>query len=306
MKLKNLYINLKRALLFRVKDFYFFLKRYKVKLRGYKKKENRSYTKRPIVIIGGVPRSGTTLVRALVGVHPDIYSPQKEFFLFPNEKWIKKNIDKLGVSDDFSFIFNKREPVLTVFEIIENIFNTHEKKMLNVKHPEHIIFYELISSYFLNPKFIHVIRDGRDVACSLRYFPKRKIVNGIVKPANYKNSFSNCTLWWKDYILEGLKGRETKNYLEVKYEDILEFPVDMTNKIYKFLGIKEIDRKKILGFFKDEVEVNHPQNIEVGKPMYKTSAGRWKKDMSESEKKIFKKIAGNTLIELGYEKDNNW
>ena len=44
----------------------------------------------------------------------------------------------------------------------------------------------------------------------------------------------------------------------------------------------------------------------MGQPIYKTAIGRWKKDMNTREKELFKKMAGEMLIELEYEKDLNW
>jgi sulfotransferase 6B1 len=34
--------------------------------------------------------------------------------------------------------------------------------------------------------------------------------------------------------------------------------------------------------------------------------GEWKKHFTDEHKKIFKEVAGDLLIKLGYEKDNNW
>ena len=40
------------------------------------------------IIIGGCPRSGTTLARALIGIHPEIASPEKEYNTL---MWIRHN-----------------------------------------------------------------------------------------------------------------------------------------------------------------------------------------------------------------------
>jgi hypothetical protein len=34
--------------------------------------------------------------------------------------------------------------------------------------------------------------------------------------------------------------------------------------------------------------------------------GEWKKHFTDEHKKIFKEVAGDLLVKLGYEKDNNW
>ena len=46
------------------------------------------------IIIGGCPRSGTTLARALIGIHPEIASPQNEYniIMWINQKNVLKNV----------------------------------------------------------------------------------------------------------------------------------------------------------------------------------------------------------------------
>ena len=67
-----------------------------------------------------------------------------------------------------------------------------------------------------------------------------------------------------------------------------------------------VPQEKIYNFYKNQNDKNHLQNIEVGQPIYKNTIGRWKNDMNEKEIVLFKKMAGEHLIELNYERDNNW
>ena len=39
---------------------------------------------------------------------------------------------------------------------------------------------------------------------------------------------------------------------------------------------------------------------------HKGQIGAWKTEFTENHKKLFKEIAGQLLIDLGYEKDYNW
>jgi len=48
------------------------------------------------------------------------------------------------------------------------------------------------------------------------------------------------------------------------------------------------------------------QNPEALAAVSTASLGRWQRDLDESDKRTFKRIAGPLLIELGYAKDDGW
>ena len=105
---------------------------------------------------------------------------------------------------------------------------------------------------------------------------------------------------------KGKKWRKSNRYIEVRYEDLVNNPKKSMEKIFKFLVLEMVSKDELLSFYKLEEDEKHLQNIEVSQPIYKRTVGRWRKDMSNKEKKLFKKMAGKMLIELGYEKDFNW
>ena len=150
------------------------------------------------------------------------------------------------------------------------------------------------------------MRDGRDAVCSLRTHPKRKIVDGKVISLDTRNPIAWCVRRWVSSINQGKKWRNLSNYIEVKYEDLVYNTVSSMDAVFDFLNLDAIDEEKILSFYKYEHDLKHPQNIEVGKSLYAKSIGRWKKDLSKKEIRIFKKMAGDLLIQLGYEKNNDW
>lgn len=260
------------------------------------------------IVIGGCPRSGTTLVRSLIGIHPEIASPKNEYNIL---MWIKNNdiLENIfGFSaEEISTLKTKHKDLACFAENVLKLYMQKEgKQFVALKHPFHIIIIDELFRYFPNMKFIHVIRDGRDASCSLRTHPKRKMVKGEIVPNTTKNPFDWCIRRWVSCINQGKKWRKSDRYIEVKYEDLVNNPVSTMEKIFKFLGLKMIAEDKLLNFYKYEKDEKHLQNIEVGKPIYKKTIGRWKKDMTEKEKEMFKHMAGEMLIEFGYEEDFNW
>ena len=49
-----------------------------------------------------------------------------------------------------------------------------------------------------------------------------------------------------------------------------------------------------------------PQSSQANQPIKKSALAHWQRDMSDDDRRIFKEIAGETLIEFGYARDMNW
>ncbi len=260
------------------------------------------------IVIGGCPRSGTTLARSMIGTHPEIASVKKEYNLLLgiNDKKDIKTMFKFSNKEIKDIFFKNQDFVKLTENILKKHIKNQNKNFILIKHPHHITIIDKLFRYFPKMKFIHVIRDGRDAVCSLKTHPKRKIISGKMVKLNTKNPFPWCVRRWVVSVKKGKKYRSKKNYMEIKYEDLINNPVESIKKVYKFLNLEMIKDEKIFNFYKSERDKDHPSNIEVGKKLYNRSVHRWKENMSSKEKKIFKKMAGELLIELGYEKDFSW
>ena len=82
-----------------------------------------------------------------------------------------------------------------------------EKTPLNVRH------LGWIYRHFPNARFIHVIRDGRDVACSLRSHPVRRFVDGAWASVPQNRSVASCIQQWLTLTGEGMVWRADPRYL---------------------------------------------------------------------------------------------
>ena len=121
-----------------------------------------------------------------------------------------------------------------------------------------------------------------------KYKPTNEYISNI-------NQFYNFFLPWKNQ----------KNCLLIKFEDLVgskgngrkENQIETINKIANFIGIEA-----------DEAKVNKVTKKLFGgtTTFAKGQIGSWKKNFNDNHKTAFKKVAGQLLIELGYEKDLNW
>lgn len=265
------------------------------------------------VIIGGSPRSGTTLLRVMLDSHPNIYIGPETGLLYTNllnRTKLTKVSDQLDIPrDDLNRMLKESESNIHFIDLLfTSLQYNSKKKRWGEKSPRNIAAVERIYKFFPESRFIHIIRDGRDVACSLRHFPKHKVVNGELVKLNTNNPIDQCINTWTKYVALGIEWRNDPRYLELKYEDLVSEPQATMETVLKFLD--EPWNESVLNYYlvnsatRDETKI--PQNIRARKPIDKTSLGRWKRDLSKLEQDLFKKLAGKLLIELGYESDNDW
>jgi len=176
--------------------------------------------KNPFFIIGN-PRSGTTLLRLMLNAHPDItVPPECGFALWLAEKY--KNYNDYDVflykqfasdvleSKKFETWDVAKNDLLDYFEeikptqysdLVDCVYKTYAKKskknpsITGDKNNYYINHLYDINKFFPMSKFIYIIRDGRDVACS--YNRVNKIGFKSKYKPNLPRGIKNIAVEWK-------------------------------------------------------------------------------------------------------------
>lgn len=270
------------------------------KIRSFIYGRKKKISTENIILIGCFPRSGSTLLRTLLGQHPNIIAGEDEVHIFQDIKTPSKIYRAFNINPEKIKEIKKGAKDLVEFseKLFKEIKKGDESKRVLLKQPKHILFLKDIFKHYPKAKFIHIIRDGRDCTMSQRYY--------LLPPNRKEWPYEWCCRQWVTFINHGKKFRKDPRYLEVKYEDLVRNPYKTLKRITDFLGLDKIPKKNIDNAHKNFNVEKRPDHKEVGKPIDRKRIGKWKNKMSEKDKKIFKKIAGETLIELGYEKDYNW
>ena len=288
------------------------------------------------VFVVGCPRSGKTLLQKMLAFHGDFawFSQYYSHFnFFPVIGALNKIYD-LPTVGTFLSIFNEKIFLPHPVEMLKNyneklrgkgslqeddvtdvakkkIKRIFEKQLQYQKkrifltdegRPARMLYFQEI---FPKSKFIHVIRDGRDITATLLrdrsdWFSKDLDLHSFYKfvPKDfsqsllkYKNTdnyiLALVALRWKMAISEiekQRKGINEQNYLLVKYEDIVDNKVDTLNKVLKFLGLNWT--KKLKTVIKNKNLYN--ENI---RESY----------FSPKQKKILNELLKNSLIKYRYE-----
>ncbi len=262
------------------------------------------------IVIGGCGRSGTTLLRMMLDSHRRICcGPESSVFR-------RRALDPAALADRFGF---PRAEVQTIYEgarsrprFIEAFaalcMQKTGKSRWAEKTPRNIGRIGEIFRCFPEARFVHVLRDGRDVACSLRTHPRHRVENGKLVPLDTWKPIAGCARRWRDDIEGSRAFWGDLRFHTVRYEDLVLNPRPVLEKLMDFLG--ETWDEAMLAHagagspFRDVTRF--AQNPEALAAVSTGSLSRWQRDLDAKDRRIFKRIAGPLLIELGYATDGGW
>jgi hypothetical protein len=152
------------------------------------------------------------------------------------------------------------------------------------KEPRSIYLLPFLHRHLPELRFLHVVRDGRDMALSANQNQLRKHGDAALIPKELPPASRSIALWsWVNLEAKRYgEGRLGSRYLRIRFEDLCQTPVVLT--------------ERILGFFELDGDVEELA-VEVAPPI---SLWRWRSDdpgvVSELER-----VAGQALQELGYD-----
>jgi hypothetical protein len=185
----------------------------------------------PIVIMGA-PRSGTTYLTELLNRDPRIHITN-ELKVFV---WAHRTMHVM--SEDFHTLFQRRgefvDHLRTAYpELIRSFYRKENRPLFwGDKNPhyasdEHRSALPTIIDLFPTAKFVHIIRDGRDVVAS------------VLKKG--WESFDTAHHWWLSYTTNASTFGATlppDQFYEVRYEDFVQDDVAHAEQMFDFLEIE--------------------------------------------------------------------
>ncbi|CAH8528616.1 unnamed protein product [Schistosoma intercalatum] len=191
-------------------------------------------TSQQIVFIGGYPRSGTTLMRVLLDVHPMIRcGPETRVIpkiLNLRGQWGRgKESERLTAAGLYPVAVDSavRSFILSLIQ------NAGENALvLCNKDPLSFIYLEYLAEIFPEAKFIHMVRDGRAVINSL---VKRHVtIKGA--PERIDEKF----FAWENRVNQILKSCAVigpKRCTTIKYESLVLRPREVLGELFEFLEL---------------------------------------------------------------------
>ena len=261
----------------------------------------------PFPFIVACGRSGTTLLRAMLERGGEIAIPPESYFpvslaqrhtrgafepapftaeLAANARFREWGVPAADVSEAGSFA----EAVRTVYAAYAH---AHGAPRYGDKTPPFVLHMDLLAELFPEARFVHVIRDARDVARSLvatSFGP-----TGIARAAE---------IWTRRVSRGRASGARLGDgrYLEVRYEALVSRPEAVLREICTLTQIgfsEEMLRPELGATTVPERERAHHANLT--RPLTK-GLRDWRRDMPDTEVAVVEAVAGDLLNELGYDR----
>ena len=284
----------------------------------------------PFVFIVGCPRSGTTLLQRLLDCHPLVavtpethwiprwYEKGKAKGITPEGLVTRKLVRKLLAFPRFKELEIDREEVeplikprrtVTYPRFVSALFDLYGqkrgKRLVGDKTPGYARNLDTLHALWPAAKFIHLIRDGRDVCLSLLSWQRArdwKAGQGLTRFRAWTESpVCAAALWWDWHVRlarEAGLAIGPAVYAEARYEALVADPPNECRKLCDFLGIP-YDEDMIRLYESRATQGNAGDEKHSWRPI--TPGLRdWQPQMPSQDVELFEAAAGDLLDELGY------
>lgn len=274
----------------------------------------------PFIVARG--RSGTTLLRAMLDAHPSMCLPGESHFVvqFAKRRARYETTDgfevgrftrdllehwafrRWSLSDSAVLEALEATPPTNLSGAIRSVYASYAsvqgKPRYADKTPSYVLHVGSLAEMFPEAVFIHLIRDGRDVALS--YLATDFGVSTLGQAA----------IHWDRFVRAGRSAGALlgpTRYREVRYEELVREPVRVLGEICTFVGLPFDDRmlryfEKAGAFVPGLSHSEHHQNLYQPPTV---GLRDWRRQLSTSDVAVFESLAGDLLDELGYERQTD-
>ena len=285
----------------------------------------------PAPFVCGVTRSGTTLLRLMLDAHPDLAIPGETH-------WVPKMIRKLekrpmGADELAEFVIESKRwpdfhldpdalrnryaglPKVTAADAIRSFYALYSeregKSRYGDKTPGYVKEMLRIQRVLPEARFIHIIRDGRDVSLS-----HLRMNWG---PETYAQS---AELWVERITKARKQAPKVKHYTEVKFEDLVRDTEGTLRRVCDFIDLEfdpamldyhERAEERLKEKARDLPRRNRPTQTAAARmdshrlakePPREDRLEMWRQKITPDEIAEYEEIAGPLLRELGYSVDS--
>jgi len=277
----------------------------------------------PFLFIVGCPRSGTTLVKRIVQAHshiavtpethwvprwyrkrkglspeglvtPTLVAQVLQYHKFPNLEIPPERVESLiHPGESVSY----REFVSRLYDLYGE---TQGKPRVGDKTPGYVRSLPVLHELWPRARFIHVVRDGRDVCLSATGWSKAGKIAARF-PVWVAEPVAAAAVWWEWHVRLGLQeGTRLGSglYYEIRYEALVANAAEECSRLCAFLGVPY--EEKMLRFY--EGRTRHEPGLDAKHAWLPITPGLrdWRTQMSRENLEWFEGAAGGLLHELGY------
>jgi hypothetical protein len=275
----------------------------------------------PFPFVVGSVRSGTTMLRLMLNRHPELAIPGEAYF--PVQLWPRRQRylgpagfdmqlltddlledpdhpdfrDNWGLDPEYVRAELPRRRADDYPDALRRVYElyaeAHGKPRYGNKTPVFVRRMGMLTEMFPEATFVHLIRDGRDVAMSM------------LEQAWGPTRLTDAAALWKHLVEEGRSGGArlgSQRYLEVRYEELVADPESTLERVCAHIGVAP--SPEMLRYHEDALDHLPPRVHHLDQRLTRPpTAGLrdWRRAMSAADLETFEAIAGDLLEELGYE-----
>ena len=275
--------------------------------------------RQPVFIISS-GRSGTTLMRSMLVASEQVAIPAEtqilhnllvKFKAYEGLGWADLsrlmiaefeshhnfNMWETNLAAAYQKIVNLPEEERSLARIIDEVYMTYatekfpKAKVWGDQSPIHTFYLPYIHKIFPEAKYMHLVRDGRDVVSSM----VKRHGDDYLYEAVYR---------WKTSIKktdEFQKKLGLDQYIEVRYEDLVQKSEETLKQISQFIHIEYTPR--MLDYWKLPTTIEHKYKAfhqNLGKPVFASSVGKWKERLTPQQQDYVIKSISVELKQKGY------
>lgn len=280
---------------------------------------SRKVLEKEFLFVVGSPRSGTTWLQLMLGAHPLVCaSAELRLYNKYTAPWLQAWKEEAPLTEEGRHYLGL--PVLwTETEFHDFLRGFLERVYTKViaakpqathildKHPHYSRFVEDIRFFIPGARFIHLIRDGRDVAVSLSAASRQM---GWFA----RETLAGYGAFWKRELLAARKASAyTGRYLELQYEELSAAPVPVLRSVFGFCGLPAgdelvaaiVERHKFENLQRSRITA--AEGVKAPRGHYRAGkVGGWHQEFTGLDRYLFDRAAGDLLRELGYAENGWW
>ena len=285
----------------------------------------------PAPFVVGLTRSGTTLLRMMLDAHHDLTIPPETHFVPDLIKAARDGGDAeamlaamtsnrtwgdFGIGEDEMLArlnaVGRGDAAAAVRAFFDAYAERQGKSRWGDKTPAYMLSVQRIGRALPESRFVHLIRDGRDVALSQR----ARALNEQPPPAEQAARWVKRIRKAREQAL-ALKG---PRYVEARYEDLVREPEATLRRVCDFVELPwdpgMLTYHERAGERLEEMagklrSVDHHAEQRAGyrienhapttKPPNPSKLDKWRHEMPPKDAAAYESVAGELLRELGYE-----
>ncbi len=268
----------------------------------------------PPLLVLGVRRSGTTLLRVMLDRNSELAIPDESYFIPQLAGRHRGRLDLAAFVDDLRRLPTLREwgvpvddvrarlhPGAGLGEAIAAVYEVYAarqgKARWGDKTPLYMQHLDLLERLFPSALYVHLVRDGRDAALSYLAVPKGIMTESWGHP---RDTAGFACQWRTEVLAARALGRRAgpARYLEVRYEALV---ADPGGELRRICELAALPYEPAMLDYTGAVDVSAKAHQQSLKQPPTSGLRAWPRDMAPGDVAAFEGVAGDLLGELGYE-----